>query len=105
MLSSMITSMPCALDATLRPRVLCGELTCLAFLDWSKAYDYVMYHALFNRLAHKGVSGKMWRLIDALYPRCSARASLEGCLSSSLTVHSGVDQGCLLFPFLYCGLF
>jgi hypothetical protein len=26
-----------------------------------------MLHAFLDRLAHKGVSGKMWRLIDALY--------------------------------------
>jgi hypothetical protein len=90
-----------ALDAVVRPRVQRGELTCLAFIDWSKAYDRVMHHAFLARLAHKGVSGKMWRLIDALYQRCSARVSLGGCLSSSLPVYSGVAQGCPLSPFLY----
>jgi hypothetical protein len=44
-----------------------GELTCLASLDWSKAHNRVMHHACLDRLAHKDVSGKMWRLIDALY--------------------------------------
>jgi hypothetical protein len=33
--------------------------------------------------------------------RCFARVSLGGCLSSSLTVHRGVAQGCPLSPFLY----
>jgi hypothetical protein len=60
-------------DATVRPRVQRGELTYLFFLDWSKAYDRVMHQALLARLAHKGVTGKLWRLIDALYQRCSAR--------------------------------
>jgi hypothetical protein len=90
-----------ALDAAVQPRVQRGELTCLAFLYWSKAYDRVMHHAFLDRLAHKGVSGKMWRPIDALYQRCSAWVSLGGCLSSSLPVHSGVAQGCPLSPFLY----
>jgi hypothetical protein len=114
MLSSMITGMASAvgavlmrsdalfaLDATVRPRVQRGELTCLAFLDWSKAYDRVMHHAFLDRLAHKGVSGKMWRLVDAFYLQCSAWVSLGGCLSSSLPVHSGVAQECPLSPCLY----
>jgi hypothetical protein len=68
-------------------------------LPQCKAYDRVMHHAFHDHFAHKGVSGKMWRLIDALYQRCSARVSLRGCLSSPLTVHSGVAQGapCPLF--------
>jgi hypothetical protein len=31
----------------------------------------------------------------------TARVSLGGCFSFSLTVHSGVAQGCPLFPFSY----
>jgi hypothetical protein len=55
----------------------------------------------FARLADKGVTGKLWRLIDALYQRCSARACIDGCQSKPLAVHCGVAQGCPLSPFLY----
>jgi hypothetical protein len=90
-----------ALEATVRPRVQRGDITCLFVLDWSKAYDRVMHHAFLARLAEKGVTGKLWRLIDALYQRCSARACIDGCQSEPLAVHCGVAQGCPLSPFLY----
>jgi hypothetical protein len=44
-----------ALDTTVRPRVQRGELTCLFFLDWRKAYDRVMHQTFLARLAYKGV--------------------------------------------------
>jgi hypothetical protein len=50
-----------ALDAIVRPRVQRGEITYLLFLDWSKAYDRLIHHAFLARLAHKGVTGKLWR--------------------------------------------
>jgi hypothetical protein len=56
-----------ALDATTRPCVQQGELTCLFFLDWSKSYDRVMHEAFLAHLAHTGVSGKLWQLVDALF--------------------------------------
>jgi hypothetical protein len=67
-----------ALDATVRPRAQRGELTYLFFLDWSKAPNRVMHHALLARLAYKGVTGKLWRLIDSLYQCCSARTCIDG---------------------------
>jgi hypothetical protein len=84
MFSSMITSTDSAvgdalfaLDAAVQPRVQRGEIKCLAFLDWSKACDRVMHHAFLDRLAHKGVSGKMWRLIDALFSDARPGCPLE----------------------------
>jgi hypothetical protein len=56
------------------------------------------------RLAYKGVTDKLWRLIDAFYQRCSARACIKGCLSLPLAVHCGVAQGCPLSTFLYAAL-
>jgi hypothetical protein len=86
---------------TVRPRVQRGELTCLFFFDWSKAYDRVMHQAFLARLAYKGVTGKLWRLIDALYQRYSVRACIAGCQSMPLVADCGVAQGCPLSPFLY----
>jgi hypothetical protein len=43
----------------------------------------------------------MWRLVDDLYQRCSARVCLDGYLSQPRTVHSGVAQGCPLSPLMY----
>ena len=47
-----------ALHAAVEPRVQSGLVSCLLFLDWSKAYDRVMHDAFLDRLAHKGVTGK-----------------------------------------------
>jgi hypothetical protein len=90
-----------ALDARVRPRVQRGGLTCPLFLDWNKAYDRVMHHAFLARLANKGVTGKLWRLIDAVYQICPARVRIYGCQSMPLTVHCEVAQGCPLSSFLY----
>jgi hypothetical protein len=92
-----------ALDATVGPRVQRGKRNCLFFLDWSKDYDSVMHLACLFRLAQKGVTGKLWRLIDARYQRCSARACVDGCQSMPLAVHCGVAQRGPSSPFLYAG--
>jgi Reverse transcriptase (RNA-dependent DNA polymerase) len=89
------------MNAAVQPRFQHGLLTCLFFLDWSKAYDRVMHHAFLDRLASKGVAGKMWRLIDSMYRQCCFRVRMDGVLSSAITIHSGVAQGCPLSPFLY----
>jgi hypothetical protein len=56
-----------------------GQLTYLFFLDWIKAYGRVMHHAVVTCLAHKGVTGKLGRLIDALDQRCSASTATSSC--------------------------
>jgi Reverse transcriptase (RNA-dependent DNA polymerase) len=61
-----------ALHAAVEPRVRNGLLSCLLFLDWSKAYDRVMHAAFLDRLAAKGVTGKAWRLVDAMYKNAGA---------------------------------
>jgi Reverse transcriptase (RNA-dependent DNA polymerase) len=94
-----------ALHAAVKPRVRDGLLSCLLFLDWSKAYDRVMHAAFLDRLAAKGVTGKAWRLVDAMYKNASSRVRLEGHMSSASHVTCGVAQGCPLSPFLLavCG--
>jgi Reverse transcriptase (RNA-dependent DNA polymerase) len=83
------------------PRVRNGLLSCLLFLDWSKAYDRVMHAACLDRLAAKGVTGKARRLVDAMYKNASSRVRLEGPMFSAFHVTCGVAQGCPLSPFLF----
>ena len=90
-----------ALQSVVEPRVRAGELTYALFLDWSKAYDRVTHEAMLARLAAKGVRGKAWRLVDALYRSASTRVRLQGSLSDPFPVRCGVAQGCPLSPFLY----
>ena len=71
-----------------------GAVTFLLFLVWSKAYDRVMHDAFLTRLAEKGVRGRAWRLVDAMYRSASSLVRMEGQLSRSFSVDCGVAQGC-----------
>ena len=90
-----------SLHAAVEPRVRRNQLTYLLFLDWSKAYDRVMHDAFLTKLAEKGVTGKAWRLVDAMYRNASSRVRLDNYLSEPFPVSCGVAQGCPLSPFLY----
>ena len=60
-----------------------------------------MHTAFLDRLAAKGVNGKAWRLVDAMYRNAASRVRLQGKLSAQFDVRCGVAQGCPLSPFLY----
>ena len=60
-----------------------------------------MHTAFPDRLAAKGVKGKAWRLVDAMYRNAASRVRLQGKLSAQIDVRCGVAQGCPLSPFLY----
>jgi hypothetical protein len=50
-------------------------------------------HAFLYRLANKGVSGEMWRLIDALYQRALPGCALEAASSSLCLCIAECRQG------------
>ena len=89
------------LTAVLRDRARRHLTTYAAFFDAQKTYDTVDHTTLMAMLAAKGVTGRLWRLVDRLYAAASNRARVDGFLSEAFAVLRGVAQGCPLSPFLY----
>ena len=72
-----------------------------AKLDAKKASDTVPHHALLGRLRAKGVTGKLWRIIDHMYSSAACRVRAGFAMSETFPVERGVAQGCSLSPLLY----
>ena len=89
------------LSTIVRTRKTAGEGTYVFFLDAKKAFDTVPHHSLLARLRAKGVTGKMWRVIDSMYRSASSTVRLGAAMSQPVRIERGVAQGCPLSPLLY----
>ena len=69
--------------------------------DCSACQHWANVSPMLARLAAKGVHGKAWRLVDALYRSTSTQVRLQGSLSDPFPVRCGVAQGCPVSPVLY----
>ena len=89
------------MTSTIRTRHKARQGTFVFFLDAKKAYDTVPHPALLARLEAKGVTGKLWRIIDSMYSNAHSRVRVDGVLSDPFPIRRGVAQGCPLSPLLY----
>ena len=89
------------LSTVIRTRKASGQGTYVFFLDAKKAFDTVPHHALLARLHDKGVTGKLWRIIDRMYLQASSAVRIGSTTSAAIPVQRGVAQGCPLSPLLY----
>ena len=71
------------------------------FVDLAKAYDSVSRSSLWDILLRKGVPSSLVTLIRAFYSGKEARVSVEGVLSGSFSLDTGLGQGCCLAPTLF----
>jgi hypothetical protein len=69
-----------------------------AFVDYQKAFDYVVRDNLWFKLLKVGVTGKMFNIIRSMYETVSSK--VKG-ISSSFECILGVRQGESLSPFLF----
>ncbi len=77
-----------------------SKLFC-AFVDFSKAFDYVVRENLWYKLIQLGVSGKMLNIVKSIYNNVKTRVKHNNQVSEEFSCILGVRQGECLSPFLF----
>lgn len=73
----------------------------ISFIDYEKAFDSVDRETMWKLLGHYGVPEEIIALIRCTYHNISCKIAHAYQLSESFEVKTGVQQGCLLSPFLF----
>jgi len=96
------------IDAILALRLL-AEIHCefdwplhVAFLDIKAAFDSIDCQALWKALRSRGIPNILLDLIVALHEHTGSSVRHGGKLSTRFLTTSGVRQGCVLVPALFC---
>ena len=71
------------------------------FVNFSKAFDSIPRHNLFEKLQKYDISGKFYDCLANLYRNDKACVKISQNLSSTFSVNQGVKQGCILSPLLF----
>ena len=71
------------------------------FVDYSKAFDYVVRENLWYKLIKIGIYGKVFNIITAMYKSMKNKIFLKSETSSNFECKLGVRQGECLSPFLF----
>jgi len=72
-----------------------------AFVDFKKAFDFVVRDILWFKLIQYGVRGNILSVIKSMYNNISSKVKCQNTLSESFTCNLGVRQGECLSPFLF----
>ena len=72
-----------------------------AFVDFQKAFDYIVHDILWFKLVEIGVPGKMLNVIKSIYSNLKSRVKFDNRVSSDFTCCLGVRQGECLSPILF----
>ena len=70
-------------------------------LDFTKAFDKVSHRCLYVKLDYYGIRGPTLDWIRNFLSGRTQQVILDGCVSDSLPVLSGVPQGTVLRPLLF----
>ena len=73
----------------------------VAFVDYSKCFDIVNKHALFNVLEKNGITGSILECIKSIYENVFACIKNHDEFSEFFECPIGLKQGCMLSPRLF----
>ena len=71
------------------------------FIDLERAFDSIHRESLWKILRHYGVPAKLVRVIAMLYSDFKSQVICDSELTEAFNVSTGVNQGCILSPFLF----
>ena len=71
-----------------------------AFIDFSKAFDYVAREKLWMNSVHIGIRGNMLNIIQSMYNNVKSRVKYLNQLNDCFECYLGVRQSKCLSPFL-----
>ena len=77
------------------------QVTCAAFINFSKAYDRINRTLLWRKLEATGIDGKFINILKALYHKLKCSVKLNGVTTDWFDVSMGLKQGCILSPQLF----
>ena len=72
-----------------------------AFVDFTKAFDYVNRDVIWYKLIKIGVRGKILNVIKSMYEHVKSRVKINNVVSEGFESNLGVRQGECLSPFLF----
>ena len=72
-----------------------------AFIDFKKAFDFVVRDILWYKLIQSWVRGKILDIIQSMYRNIKSRVKFDNVLSDEFSSYIGVRQGECLSPFLF----
>ena len=78
-----------------------GKSLYALFIDFIKAFDFVVHNNLWFKLLDMGISGKILNIIRSMYTSIKTRVFSNGIKSEVYYGSLGVRQGECLSPFLF----
>ncbi len=73
----------------------------VTFIDFKKAFDSISRKVIFSVLRHYGIPQPMVNAIGVLYNNSKSAVMVDGNISETFNVTTGVLQGDVLAPFLF----
>ena len=81
------------LNSVLEAEAASGRPVCIAFIDFSSAFDTVNHSKLWQKMAAKGASSKLLNFLMTSYEQARNRVKWDGKTSKAYPLQKGVRQG------------
>ena len=72
------------------------------FLDLRKAFDVIPHNFILGKLKYYGIKGNEYDWMKAYLTDRRQFVIVNNCISESVKIRSGVPQGSILGPLIFC---